>query len=606
MHMNRRARLGLIAGTVAATLALTVGGFGGLAGAASSGQNILPKVTTTTGPSSPSGTLVIVGNGDVDHLDTCCAYYTTTYELMRMVTRQLVSYKASYAAGASGTVVPDMATWTVSPNGLSYTFHIKQGVMWDAPSGARQVTSQDEERGIKRLCNPVSGAPPIQYWSNNIAGMQTYCSAFQKLTLPTDPTAEVTALNNFMTTNNISGISTPDSSTIVFTLVHPSSSFLNIMAMPMSSPVPAEINNYIPASATEAQNFISDGPYTITSYTPNVSYALAKNPAWKGSTDPIRHQYFNNVTVTMGESATSVQQQLQTGQAAMEWDTTVPTASVPGLVATHNPDFAADFFGGLTYLVFDTKSTSNHGALAKASVRRALQYCVNKQHIVQVTGGPAINAVSNQILPPAMNVGYKQINPFATPSGTGNPAKCKSMLAAAGYPHGLTLTLAYANNPPMPAQAVALQADVAKGGVTLKLNEQPSQGAYFDFLETPGNHSKWDLAFGAWFPDWVGNGAQTYFSPLLDGRQYAAGSTNYGDYNDPIVNNYIDAALKTGSLSKAASLWQKADYQGSAVDPAWVPLVQQALPQFIGANVEHAIYVPFIGGFDPTNLWLKS
>ena len=77
-----------------------------------------------------------------------------------MVTRQLVSYKASYAAGASGTVVPDMATWTVSPNGLSYTFHIKQGVMWDAPSGARQVTSQDEERGIKRLCNPVSGAPP--------------------------------------------------------------------------------------------------------------------------------------------------------------------------------------------------------------------------------------------------------------------------------------------------------------------------------------------------------------------------------------------------------------------------------------------------------------
>ena len=44
---------------------------------------------------------------------------------------------------------------------------------------------------------------------------------------------------------------------------------------------------------------------------------------------------------------------------------------------------------------------------------------------------------------------------------------------------------------------------------------------------------RWTKIFGEWFPDWVGNGAQTYFSPLLDGRQYTTGSTNYGDYNDP-------------------------------------------------------------------------
>ncbi len=86
----------------------------------------------------------------------------------------------------------------------------------------------------------------------------------------------------------------------MFTLVHPSSSFLNILALPMSSPVPVEINNYVPASVTEAENFISDGPYTITSYTPNVSYTLAKNPDWKQSTDPIRHQYFDAVDVTDG------------------------------------------------------------------------------------------------------------------------------------------------------------------------------------------------------------------------------------------------------------------------------------------------------------------
>jgi ABC-type transport system substrate-binding protein len=600
--MRGRLRLAFVAAMVIGAFTLTMGGF---AAASSSSGNILPPVGNSKPPTSPTGTLKIVGNGDVDHLDTCCAYYTTTYELLRMVSRQLVTYQPGPSSKVDGTPVPDIATYTISPNGLTYTFDIKQGVMWDAPSGPRQVTSQDEVRGIKRLCNPVVGAPPITYWTDNIVGMKAYCSAFASVSMPASTSAEVTALNDFMNTHNISGITTPNSSTVVFTLLHPSSSFLNILALPMSSPVPAEINNYVPGSVQEEENFISDGPYTITSYTPNVGLQLKDNPAWKQSTDKVRHQYFQNVSITEGESATAVQEQLSTGAADMEWDTTVPTSQVPSLVATKNPDFAADFFGGLTYLVFDMKSKADGGALTKVAVRKALEYCVNKEHIVQVTGGPAINHISNQILPPAMTVGYKQIDPFPTANSSGDPSKCKSMLAAAGYKH-LTLTLAYADNPPMPAQAVALQSDFAKAGVTLKLNEQPNQGAYFDFLETPSNHSKWDLAFGAWFPDWVGNGSQSYFSPLLDGRQYASGSTDYGDYNDATVNKYIDAALSTGSLSKAATDWAAADKQASAVDPAWIPLLQYALPQFIGSNVEHPLYTPFLGGFDPTNLWLKG
>jgi ABC-type transport system substrate-binding protein len=600
--MGGKIRLTVTTAIVAVAMTLAAGGM--TAGASSGGaSNILPPVANSKPVTG--GTLKIVGSGDVDHLDTCCAYYTTTYELLRMVSRQLLSYKASYAAGAVGTPVPDMATYSISPNGLTYTFKIKQGVMWDTPTGARQVTSQDEVRGIKRLCNPVNSAPPITYWTNNIVGMKAYCTGFAAITLPTTPAAQVTALNNYMNANNISGLSTPNSSTVVFTLLHPSSTFLNIMALPMSSPVPAEINNYVPASVTEEEHFISDGPYTITSYTPNVSYTLAKNPDWNQSTDTIRHQYFNAVDITMGETPTAVQEQLQTGAADMEWDTTVPTADVPGLVSAKSKLFAADFFGGLTYMVFNTKSTADGGALQKPAVREALQYCVNKRHLIQVTGGPAINEASNQILPPAMTVGYKAINPYPSTSDEGNPAKCKSMLAKAGYPHGLTLTMVYANNAPMPAQAVAMQSDFAKGGVTIKFNEQPTQGAYFDYIETPTNKANWDLCFGEWFPDWTGNGAQTYMSPLLDGRQYAVGSTDYGDYNDPTVNKDIDAALTTSSLTKAGQDWAAADSYAMEKDPPWIPLLNQALPQFIGSNVVHGIYVPFIGGFDPTNLWVK-
>jgi peptide/nickel transport system substrate-binding protein len=560
-------------------------------------HDILPPAAT--GSPVTGGTLKIVGSGDVDHLDTCCAYYTTTYEILRAVSRQLVSYQTARSNPAPTTTVPDMATYSVSPDGLTYTFKIKQGVMWDAPSGPRQVTSADEVLGLKRLCNPVLPAPPLGYWEDNIAGMTSYCTGFQAIKLPSSPAAEVTALKNYIDNNQISGLSTPNSSTLTITLMHPSSSFINIMAMPMSSPAPVEILQYLPGSAQEAQHFISDGPYTITQYTPNVSYALAKNPAWQQSTDTLRHQYFNAITITMGENPTTIQQQLQTGDADLEWDTTVPPADVEG--ATSSPQFVAGFIGGITYLVFNMTSSANSGALAKPAVREALQYCANKRHIVQESGGPVINVASNQILPPQIT-GYKQINPYPSPNSTGDPAKCKSMLAAAGYPNGLTLTLAYANNPPMPAQAAALQSDFAQGGVTLKLAEQPSQGEYFDYIETASNRSHWDLAFGLWFPDWEGNGAQSIFSPLLE---YTPGSTDYGDYSDPTVTSDINAALQAPTVSAAGTDWSNLDNYVMTKNPAWIPLIYQALPQFVGSNVEGATYNGFLGYVDITNLWKK-
>jgi ABC-type transport system substrate-binding protein len=571
------------------------------AAAAVGEKDVLPPVTT----SAPvyGGTLKILGSGDVDHLDTCCAYYTVTYELLRAVSRQLVSYASSPTVPAPTTPVPDMATFTISTNGMVYTFHIKAGVDWDTPTGALQVTSQDEVLGIKRLCNPVEAAPPISYWESNIAGMPAYCAGFAKLKLPTNPTAEIAALKNYIETNQISGLATPNSSTIVITLQHPSSSFINIMAMPMSSPVPPSILNYLPASVQEEEHFISDGPYTITHYTPGVSYTLVRNPYWKQSTDPLRHQYVDGITITEGQNPTTIQEELETGTADLEWDTTVPSADVESL--STSKQFVAGFVGGLTYLAFNMDSTADGGALKKVAVRQALQYCANKRHIVQESGGPGINVASNQILPPQIT-GFKLIDPYPSTNDEGDPGKCKSMLAAAGYPSGVKLTLVYANDPPMPAQAVALQSDFALGGVTLSLLEVSSLGTYFDDLETPSYKSHWDLAIGLWFPDWDGNGAQSFFSPLLDGSLYGVGSTDYGDYNVPYVNNAINTALSAPTVAAAAADWAALDDYVTTKNPAWIPLLYDTLPQFIGKNVEGATYNGFLGYVDITNLWLKK
>lgn len=583
------------------TIATLVAGLAAVVSSAGE-KDILPPL----GKGKPvyGGTLKIVGSGDVDHLDTCCAYYTTTYEILRAVSRQLVSYKSTDSAPAPTKVVPDIATYSLSPNGLVYTFHIKMGVDWDINGRGVQVTAEDEILGLKRLCNPIAPAGPIDYWESNIKGMPTYCNAFSKLKVPSGETAEAKALKDFIMSHNISGLSAPNSLTLKITLQHTAPAFLNILAMPMSSPVPPQVLNYVPASIQSEEHFISDGPYTITKYTPNVGLSAVRNPFWKQSTDDLRHQYFKAIQVTEGENPTTIQEQLQTGDADLEWDTTVPPAEVESL--TSSKQFVAAFFGGSTYLTFNMQSTTDGGALKKPAVRQALQYCVNKRHLIQVSGGPVVNAAATGILPPQIT-GYTGVDPYKTANNAGDPSKCKSMLAKAGYPHGLTLTLVYANNPPMPEQATALQSDFAKGGVTIKFNEQPSQGAYFPYIATKTNRSKWDLCFGAWFPDWDGNGAQSFFGPLLAGNQANEAVTyNYGGYNDAKVNAGITKAEDAPSVSAAAKEWAALNRYVMTKNPAWVPLLWQALPQYIGKYVEHAEFNGFLGYVDITNLWVRK
>jgi peptide/nickel transport system substrate-binding protein len=611
--MRGKARSGLLISSLAlvAGIATACGSGSGSSGgptattvnpAAQVGEhNILPP--KATGSPVIGGTLKIVGSGDVDKLDTCCAYYTVTYELLRAISRQLVSYQSIPGQPAPPAPVPDLATYTISPDGLTYTFTIKKGVMWAAPSGPRQITSQDEVRGIERLCNPVNPSPAIGYWEQNIAGMPAFCDGFSKMSLPKTDAAQATAIAGYMNSHHISGLSTPDSSTIKITLMKPAAAFINIMAMPMASPVPVEMLQYVPGSVQSQTHFISDGPYMMTSYTPGVSINLVKNPSWSQSTDTLRHQYFNAITVTEGQNPTTIQQELETGDADLEWDTTVPSADVESL--STSKQFVAAYLGGITYLAFNMHSTVDGGALQKPAVRKALQFCVNKRHIIQVSGGPLVNVPSNQILPPQI-LGFQKNTTYVTPNDDeGSPSKCKSMLAAAGYPNGLTLTLVYPNNPPAPDMATALQSDFQQAGVTLKLLEQPQQGEYFNYVETPANKAHWDIAFGAWFPDWLGNGAQSFFTPLFDGRLYGQGSTNYGDYNDPKANSMIDTALHATSTSAAAADWAAVDKYITDDNPGWIPLVYDALPQFIGTHVQNAIFNGDLGYVDITNVWKK-
>ena len=559
-----------------------------------------------TGSPKKGGTLKIVGNADVDHLDTAAGYYTATYTLMRAYTRQLFSYPASTNLDKANAPTPDIATEipTTSNGGLSadgktYTIHLRDGVMWDT-APARAVTANDVILGFKRLCNPTQnsvGAPG--YFKGVIEGMQQYCDAFAKVA----PTVD--AFKAFIESNQISGIKAVNDTTVKFTLTKAAGDFVNILALPFSSPAPVEYLNYLPDDANFRQHTISDGPYKIVQYTPGQSYMLDRNTAWNQKADPIRHQYVDHIQVTLGPDENGVQQQIEAGTSDMQWDTTVPTANVPALKASN--DARLGIYANLDtnpFLTFNMQSPNENGALGKVKVRQAIEYAVDKVALGQIYGGPSLNEPLNQVIPPG-NVGYEKFNLYQTKDNKGDPAKCKSLLAEAGYPNGLTLKDVYRTSGKHPAVYQSIQADLAKCGITTVGTPSSAGDYYGKYLSAPdaAKAGTWDISEPGWVPDWFGNNARAIMEALFDGRTYGPGSTNWGDYNNATVNADIDKALASSDPAEVKSAMHEADMQVMK-DAAFVPFQTQSTPIYRSTRVHNALELPSTINYDITQVWL--
>jgi peptide/nickel transport system substrate-binding protein len=589
-------RRGLTTVALVAGLALTAAACGG-------GGDAQPAASNgSSGKAVEGGNLKILGAGDIDHMDTASAYYTVSYSLLRAISRQLLSYPNDADATKARTPVPDMVTAMpeISADELTYTMTIKDGVQWDIKGTPRQVTGADAVRGFKRLCNPVQPTGAMGYFSGVIDGMKEFCDKFAKAP------ATIPGIKAFVEGNEISGVKA-EGNKVTIKLVQPAGDFINILALPFSSPSPVEMLDYLPDSPEFRQNFVSDGPYKISKYVADKQIDLVRNPAWKKDTDELRAAHVDTINITQGSDEGPVQQQLEVGSADMSWDTYVPTAQIPGLKAKKDPNLALVANGSTNpYLAINIQSNNAGGALKKLEVRKAINYAVNKKSIIQVLGGPDINEPLGQILTPSI-LGYEKFDPYATPDSAGDPAKAKQMLAAAGYPNGITLIYLYRNRGKAPAIATTLQADLAKAGITLKLKQVPNADFYTQHLQKPAATSSgdWDLAGPGWNPDWQGNAARSFFVPLLDGRQYGEGSTNYNNYNNPEVNKLIDQALAESDPAKVADLWHQAD-QLVMADAPWVPITTGKNPLYRSKRVGNWVYFDLANNGDMTNVYLTD
>ncbi|MDQ1674465.1 MAG: hypothetical protein QOC98_3027 [Frankiaceae bacterium] len=508
-------------------------------GAQTIGTQVQPQGNLPRG-----GTLKIVAQSDLTNLDTSQEYEVVGQYLYRAMTRQLVSTAGDPASLPNDkTPVDDLAaSHTVTPDGKSYTFTLRDGVHFSGPT-TRPITSKDFTYALKRLCDPNGTSGAIQYYTQTIAGFQQFCDGFKSV-----KTGDPAAVKTYIDGNQISGIVTPDDKTITFNLVAPASDFLNILAMAFATPEPEEIlSKSLTDSPEMRQSFVSSGPYTLTSYVPDKSYTLKRIPDYDKAKDPLREAYVDEVDVDLAVGSDDAEfQQIQAGSADLSLDVTAPPLpTVRQLAQANDPTLRVSPEGRLDYLTFNTKPTATSEcatALRKPQVRQAFAYAVDKNHVAQVLGGNIIAKPTGQVATASIN-GYTPYDPYSTPNSAGDPAKAKQLLSAAGYPNGLTCSYLFRNGNVSRSQdlAQAVQQDVARAGITLNLNGVPSKDFYGKHLQMP-NVNDWDVAFPGWSPDWQGNAARTFFAPLLL-PNCTSGTVNYGCYDNPALTGQINAAL---------------------------------------------------------------
>ena len=463
-----------------------------------------------TGAPQYGGMLNMVGVSDVIVMDYDIGYYRTDFQVLRLTVRQLYSWPA--IPGHTLTPAPDLATGmpVVTDNGLKQTVTIRSGLMWNT-SPPRPVTAQDVVRGIKRACNPS----PYTFggmadFESTIQGLTAYCSGY-----PAAAATSAAVMKQYIESHSVSGIAVSGNS-ITFTLTRPAPWLIGAMTLPPFSAVPIEAENGLPGSPQVYGHMYSDGPYEITSYTPKKSITFARNPQWKASTDPLRKAYVNAINVDETGNQATIYQEMATGSPSlgMSFDALVPPAAYPQMLnmiksGSHLANLGATYQTN-PYLVFNTASPNNGGALGRVAVRQALSYGIERSQLIKTLGGTAVNIPLTHVLPPGTD-GAQDL-----PSGYDpypyNPGKARSMLATAGFTssHPLRLKLLYRSDSQGNTKAftnIASQLD-ALGSVSVTgvpTNESDFYGKYLLAPNSPGNpapayQGTWDLAvpaFGA-------------------------------------------------------------------------------------------------------------
>src|SRR3954451_3085341 len=500
------------------------------------------------------GTLNVVSAEGWSHLDPGQSYFQIDYLVVYATHRPLYSFKPE-----GGLPVPDLASGPpqISADGKTVTVKIRPNVKYSPPLN-RAVTSADVKYAFERDFNPnvpngyAAGYYPIVGSDKSKGGP-------------------------------ISGIETPDKTTVVFHLTKNfGATFSQSLTLPGSAPVPKEVA--AKGDKKSPDTYDSDptsqaftGPYMIKSYTPDRQVTLVRNPNWDASTD-YRPAYADQIVWKAGGDPNVLARQTLSSPDLLMADG--PPAPVLKTAYEQNREQLSISTLGQYYASLNTtRPPFNDINLRKAAIAIS-----DRNAYLLARGGKLVGQVATHFLGPEVP-GFDEsggaqgfgVDYVSNPGGNLQVA-CKYMKAA-GYPNckytgNEKVVIVGSNADPGPKEMQIVESGLQKLGFKTQIKAVPQQTMYSKFCGyTKAEYNVCPTA--GWIEDFPDPYAYLYV-PFSGNAIVPVNNVNWAQLDDPQINKAMDAAAQVTDPAKRRQAW--ADINKMLVDAA------PAIPEVWSSN----------------------
>jgi peptide/nickel transport system substrate-binding protein len=434
----------------------------------------------------------------------------------------------------NGKTEPGLAqSWTVSPDGLTYTFTLKDGLKW---SDGQPLTSDDVAFNFKIFTEQST------FFYYQWASIQ----------VPDSNTVTGFALKP-------GAIETPDPKTVVFHLSAPSATFFIYAGGWPILPKHYYEGMDLSKNNPDVTTMVGSGAFIPHERVPGDKIVYVANPYYYGG-----KPFLDQVIFKVYRDPTGAEIGLQSGEANLMLN--VPAQDVPALQANSNLVIGTEQPQLNTYIILNHHPKLIDGSdnpVSNLLVRKAIVLSLDLPSILNASFGTFYKD-ANQIQVPNMYYLGKAVwnSTIPMPEWPYDPTTAAQLLDQAGYPAGaggrrFTLNLVIAGQPgaSIIKMLQLIQSSLKTVGINLELVlMERSAGRQRIFRGAVPKD--WNMALGgiSSSPDPDVN-AFYMVSTLADNG--AAGGFNAGGYYNPLVNQLTVLGENTTDVDQRVAIYQR-------------------------------------------------
>ena len=378
----------------------------------------------------------------------------------------------TYDTLTGSLICGEAESYTVSDDGLVYTFTLRDGLKW---SDGSAHTAADYVYAIKRILDPATGAQYVDLVATYIAGAAEYYAG---------------ETDDFDTV----GIKALDDKTLEITLYNATSYFVDILTMWTFSPVQeATIAANGDAWTASPETYVCNGPFYVTEMKLGESITLSKNPNYYDadavSLDKVTFRYItDNATALMAYEAGEI-----------DGMNTVPSSDYARLKA-NDDGFVMSPSYGTTYWNFNCVAEPFDNVLVRKAFNLAIDRYTLIEDVLQMDAEPAFSFIAPGYV--VDGVDYTDERSTFGLSDEADVESAQEALAEAGYPNGegfpeITLYYYSSDTVALVAQALANMIETNLN-VSVKIENADWAVFYADVLA-----GKYQLCAMGWSADYL-------------------------------------------------------------------------------------------------------